>query len=141
LRDLFAYALENGLRHGSNPFEKIKIASKSKLEQQKRSYKPLTSNDLKTIFDPSSYTTKMNKAAYRWLPFLALYSGRASKSLRAFGSTSSNARAMFGSSTSRRRRTRTHNAASLHIASSSNRASSPTPKRFASAAKFSFSLS
>ncbi|MGA7778247.1 MAG: site-specific integrase [Paraburkholderia sp.] len=75
LRDLFAYAIANGQHFGPNPFENAKVSSKSKLEQQKRSYKPFTGDDLKTIFSPDTYTVRMDKPGYRWLPFLALYSG------------------------------------------------------------------
>jgi integrase len=72
---LFAYAIANGQHFGPNPFENAKVSSKSKLEQQKRSYKPFTADDLKAIFSPDTYTARMNKPGYRWLPFLALYSG------------------------------------------------------------------
>ena len=75
LRDLFAYAMANGQHPGPNPFENAKVSSKSKLEQQKRSYKPFTADDLKAIFSPDAYTVRMDKPGYRWLPFLALYSG------------------------------------------------------------------
>ncbi|ASL44693.1 Tyrosine recombinase XerC [Burkholderia sp. AD24] len=75
LRDLFAYALVNGQHSGPNPFESAKVSSKSKLEQQKRSYKPFTADDLKAVFDPERYTLRMDKPAYYWAPFLALYSG------------------------------------------------------------------
>lgn len=75
LRDLFGYALANGLRTEANPFENVKVSSKSKLEQQKRSYKPFSAGDIATIFDPTAYPARMDKPAYRWLPFLALYSG------------------------------------------------------------------
>lgn len=75
LRDLFAYALANGLRAEANPFESVKVSSKSKLEQQKRSYKPFSAEDIMTIFDPTAFPTRMDKPGYRWLPFLALYSG------------------------------------------------------------------
>ncbi|MFP3243940.1 MAG: site-specific integrase [Paraburkholderia sp.] len=75
LRDLFAYAIANGQHPGPNPFENAKVSSKSKLEQQKRSYKPFTADDLKAIFSPDTYTVRMDKPGYRWLPFLALYSG------------------------------------------------------------------
>ncbi|WP_186236140.1 tyrosine-type recombinase/integrase [Burkholderia gladioli] len=75
LRDFFAYAIGNGHREGPNPFETTKVSSKSKLEQQKRSYKQFSADDLATIFDPAAYEARMNKPAYRWLPFLALYSG------------------------------------------------------------------
>ncbi|WP_370652119.1 site-specific integrase [Caballeronia sp. TF1N1] len=75
LRDLFAYAISNGVREGPNPFETAKVSSKSKLEQQKRSYKPFTATDLATIFDPLAYSARMDKPHYHWLPFLALYSG------------------------------------------------------------------
>ncbi|CAE6760615.1 site-specific integrase [Paraburkholderia aspalathi] len=75
LRDLFAYAIANGQHPSPNPFENAKVSSKSKLEQQKRSYKPFTADDLKAIFSPDTYTVRMDKPGYRWLPFLALYSG------------------------------------------------------------------
>jgi integrase len=75
LRDLFGYAVDNGHREGPNPFETAKVSSKSKLKQQKRSYKPFSADDITTIFDPIAYPLRMDKAAYRWLPFLALYSG------------------------------------------------------------------
>lgn len=75
LRDLFAYAINNGLYEGANPFAVAKVSSKSKLEQQKRSYKPFTVNDLGRIFSPDSYAVRMDKPAYYWLPFLALYTG------------------------------------------------------------------
>jgi integrase len=75
LRDLFGYAIDNGHREGPNPFETAKVSSKSKLKQQKRSYKPFSADDITTIFDPAAYPLRMDKPAYRWLPFLALYSG------------------------------------------------------------------
>ncbi|SAL11383.1 phage-related integrase [Caballeronia udeis] len=75
LRDLFGYAVANGQHPGPNPFENAKVSTKSKLEQQKRSYKPFSADDLKTIFSPEAYALRMDKPAYRWLPFLALYSG------------------------------------------------------------------
>ncbi|AEA61953.1 putative phage-related integrase [Burkholderia gladioli BSR3] len=75
LRDIFAYAIANGHRDGPNPFAAAKVSSKSKLQQQKRSYKPFSADDLATIFDPTAYKARMDKPAYRWLPFLALYSG------------------------------------------------------------------
>lgn len=75
LRDLFSYAIDNGHREGPNPFETAKVSSKSKLKQQKRSYKPFSTEDISTIFDPTAYPARMDKPAYRWLPFLALYSG------------------------------------------------------------------
>ncbi|MFM0046288.1 tyrosine-type recombinase/integrase [Paraburkholderia sediminicola] len=75
LRDLFAYAIANGQHLGPNPFENAKVSSKSKLEQQKRSYKPFTADDLKAVFDPERYALRMDKPAYYWAPFLALHSG------------------------------------------------------------------
>nr|WP_243720156.1 hypothetical protein [Burkholderia pseudomallei] len=116
LRDLFAYALANGLRAEASPFENVKVSSKSKLEQQKRSYKPFSADDIATIFDPTAYPARMDKPAYRWFPFLALYSG-ARLGLPACRCRKSSARATFGSSTSRRRRTRTPSGASPCIAS------------------------
>lgn len=75
LRDLFAYSIANGQHPGPNPFENAKVSSKSKLEQQKRPYKPFSTEDISTIFDPTAYPARMDKPGYRWLPFLALYSG------------------------------------------------------------------
>nr|WP_244104311.1 site-specific integrase [Burkholderia gladioli] len=75
LRDLFGYAVANGHREGPNPFEMSKVSTRSKLQQQKRSYKPFSADDIAAIFDPAAYAAKMNRPAYRWLPFLALYSG------------------------------------------------------------------
>ncbi|WP_186139912.1 site-specific integrase [Burkholderia gladioli] len=85
LRDLFAYAIANGHREGPNPFAAAKVSSKSKLQQQKRSYKPFSGDDIKAIFDPATYTAKMNKPAYHWLPFLALYSGARLEELASLG--------------------------------------------------------
>lgn len=73
LRDLFGYAVDNGHREGPNPFETAKVSSKSKLKQQKRSYKPFSADDLNTIFDPAAYTARMDKPAYRWLQPRPLY--------------------------------------------------------------------
>jgi integrase len=75
LRDLFAYSIANGQHPGPNPFENAKVSSKSKLEQQKRSYKPFTADDIKAIFNPERYALRMDKPAYYWAPFLALHSG------------------------------------------------------------------
>ncbi|KNH08651.1 Integrase [Candidatus Burkholderia brachyanthoides] len=75
MRNLFGYAISNGLCEGTNPFEAAKVSSKSKLQQHKRSYKPFTAEDLATIFDPIAYLARMDKPGYRWLPFLALYTG------------------------------------------------------------------
>jgi integrase len=51
------------------------MCRQSRIKQQKRSYKPFTADDISTIFDPTAYPARMDKPAYRWLPFLALYSG------------------------------------------------------------------
>jgi integrase len=75
LRDLFAYAVDNGHREGANPFATTKVSSKSKLKQQERPRKPFTAEDIATIFDPTAYPARMDKPAYFWVPFLALYSG------------------------------------------------------------------
>jgi len=85
LRDLFSYAAANGQHPGPNPFENAKVSSKSKLEQQKRSYKPFTGEDIKAIFSPDTYTVRMDKPGYRWLPFLALYTGARLEELASLG--------------------------------------------------------
>ncbi|MDN7880513.1 site-specific integrase [Burkholderia aenigmatica] len=75
LKDLFQYALNNNLYFGQNPFEKIKVSSKSKLSQQKESYKDFTDGELKLIFENPLYKEFMFKPDYYWLPFLALFTG------------------------------------------------------------------
>jgi hypothetical protein len=127
LRDLFGYAVDNGHRDGPNPFETAKVSSKSKLKQQKRSYKPFSADDISTIFDPAAYTARMDKPGYRWLPFLALYSGARLEELARRGAS--------GSSTFKKRRTPTLNVESRFIASSSNPASSRMSRGCANAAR------
>lgn len=75
LRSLFDYAINNNLYFTENPFDKIRISSKSKLKKQVRSYKAFTTDDLKVIFDEPVYRGYLKKADYFWLPFLSLYSG------------------------------------------------------------------
>lgn len=75
LRSLFEYAIGNNLYFATNPFEKTKISNKAKLKQQVRSYKELTTEDLKFIFNEVAYRPFMDTPDYHWLPFLALYSG------------------------------------------------------------------
>lgn len=75
LRSLFEYAIGNNLYFSDNPFDKVKISNKTKLKQQVRSYKELTTEDLQAIFNESSYREFMDKPDYYWLPFLALYTG------------------------------------------------------------------
>lgn len=41
-----------------NPLERVKGSSKSKLEQQKRSYKPFSAGDITTMFDPTIYPAR-----------------------------------------------------------------------------------
>lgn len=71
----FFYASVNGLRTEQSPFEDVKVSSKAKLEQQKRSYNASSTEDISTIFDPAPYTAQIEKPGYRRLPLLALYSG------------------------------------------------------------------
>ena len=75
LRDLFAYAINNNLYFTTNPFEKVRVSSKTKLKQQVESYREFTDDDLKLIFAEAPYREFMNKPDYHWLPLLALYTG------------------------------------------------------------------
>lgn len=75
LRSLFEYAIGNNLYFAANPFEKVKISNRTKLKQQVRSYKELTTEDLQAIFNEEAYRPFMDTPDYYWLPFLALYSG------------------------------------------------------------------
>ncbi|MFB0827304.1 site-specific integrase [Chromobacterium violaceum] len=75
LKDLFSYAIDNNLYFSSNPFERVRVSSKSKLKQQVESYRDFTDDELKLIFAEVPYRDFMNKLDYYWLPFLALYSG------------------------------------------------------------------
>ncbi|AMP74838.1 site-specific integrase [Ralstonia solanacearum] len=75
MRSLFEYAVGNNLYFAPNPFEKVKVSNKSKLKQQVRSYKELTTEDLQTIFNEPAYRKFMRSPDYYWLPFIALYTG------------------------------------------------------------------
>lgn len=75
LRDLFAYAIDNNLYFATNPFEKVRVSSKTKLKQQVVPYREFTDDDLKLIFDETSYRGYLRKPDYHWLPFLSLYTG------------------------------------------------------------------
>lgn len=75
LKDLFAYAINNNLYFATNPFEKVRVSSKTKLKQQVESYREFTDDDLKLIFAEAPYRDFMNKPDYHWLPLLALYTG------------------------------------------------------------------
>ena len=75
LKDLFAYAINNNLYFATNPFEKVRVSSKTKLKQQVESYREFTDDDLKLIFDETSYRGYLRKPDYNWLPFLSLYTG------------------------------------------------------------------
>ena len=75
LKDLFAWAQDNGLRHAGNPFQASRVSSKAKIKQQTESYAPFTQEELDKIFDPEGYPAFMAKPDYHWLPFLALHTG------------------------------------------------------------------
>ena len=75
LKELFRWAVNQGLRHTGNPFESMRVSTKAKVKQQTQSYQPFTAEELQTIFNPQTYDDFMNKADYRWLPWLAVHSG------------------------------------------------------------------
>ncbi|WP_249212165.1 site-specific integrase [Burkholderia cenocepacia] len=75
LRSLFEYAINNNLFFAGNPFERVKISTKTKLKKQVRSYKPFEDDDLKLIFEELKYRAFLKKPDYHWLPFLSLYTG------------------------------------------------------------------
>lgn len=75
LKELFRWAVNQGLRHTGNPFESMRVSTKAKVKQQTQSYQPFTAEELQTIFNPQTYDNFMNKADYRWLPWLAVHSG------------------------------------------------------------------
>ena len=75
LKELFRWAVNQGLRHTGNPFESMRVSTKAKVKQQTQSYQPFTAEELQTIFNPQSYDDFMNKADYRWLPWLAVHGG------------------------------------------------------------------
>ena len=75
LKDLFAWAQDNGLRHTGNPFHASRVSSKAKIKQKTESYEPFSQEELDKIFDPKGYPAFMAKPDYKWLPFLALHTG------------------------------------------------------------------
>lgn len=75
LKELFRWAVNQGLRHTGNPFESMRVSTKAKVKQQTQSYQPFTADELQAIFDPATYDDFMNKPDYRWLPWLAVHTG------------------------------------------------------------------
>lgn len=75
LKDLFEYARNHKLYFQNNPFESIAISKKSKLRAQVQSYEEFSTEELKLIFETQQYKEYLDKPAYYWLPFLALYTG------------------------------------------------------------------
>ncbi|WP_298826516.1 hypothetical protein [uncultured Piscinibacter sp.] len=59
LKELFRWAINNGMRHTGNPFEAMRVSTKGKIKQLTKSYIPFTDEDLKAIFDPAR--------AHHWL--------------------------------------------------------------------------
>lgn len=81
LRDLFSYAITHKLYFAANPFSELAVSSKAKLKASVQSYEAFTDDELKVIFESADYRTFMNKPDYRWLPFLALFTGARIESL------------------------------------------------------------
>ena len=75
LKELFLYALNNGLRQAPNPFERMRVSNSGKMRQGRESYEPFDAEELAKIFDPNGYPAYMSKPDYKWLPFLALHTG------------------------------------------------------------------
>lgn len=75
LRDLFGYAINHNLYLFANPFEKLNISRKARLKAKVNSYQQFSDDDLKLIFENGEYQKFLNKPNYKWLPFLALFTG------------------------------------------------------------------
>lgn len=72
LKDLIAYAIDHGYHQDANPFLNLSV---DKVGADSISYAEFTDEELKTIFNASSYLSHMKQPNYRWLPVLSLFSG------------------------------------------------------------------
>lgn len=73
---LYRWAIDHGqaLR---DPFDGLRIGTKSKLAKKVQHYDPFSPEDLKKIFSPKTYPAYATdtKPHFHWLPFLLLYTG------------------------------------------------------------------
>jgi integrase len=74
-KELFEYAIRNRYLIGSNPFLNLYVGDKATIEQETQHYEPFTLEELKKIFDLSSYRKFFKKPDYIYGPLLSLYSG------------------------------------------------------------------
>ncbi|QDJ38370.1 hypothetical protein CBR67_17710 [Bordetella hinzii] len=78
--DLFNYGIDNKYYYGENPYSKLRIKDTGK-KRRVKSYLQFDEDELKTIFDKTSYIEKMAsvwgkvKPEYYWLPLIALFGG------------------------------------------------------------------
>jgi integrase len=75
MKDLFSYAIRNKLYFSANPFDKLNVSSKAKIQAATQSYREFTDSDLRLIFENPGYAEYMNEPDYLWVPFLGLYTG------------------------------------------------------------------
>lgn len=109
MSDFFNWAIANGEAE-ANPFEGLRISSKSKLQEQVESYEPFSAEDLGLIFNATTWADYASKPHFHWLPFLLLYTGARPNELAASRSTTSAVNKASTTSPSRRQRTATANA-------------------------------
>jgi integrase len=73
LSKFFTWAYEAGYYHHENPASQ-KMATKSEINEQRKSWAEFTSEDVGTLFKPD-YITEMDKPDFYWLPLMSLFSG------------------------------------------------------------------
>jgi hypothetical protein len=73
LSKFFDWAIEGGLYLHAHP-AKQKMATKKEIQARRKPYEEFTGDDLQVLFTPS-FTVKMNKPDFYWLPLLSLFSG------------------------------------------------------------------
>ncbi len=74
MADFFSWAVNHG-EAAENPFEKLRISSKSKLAEQVKSYEPFTEEELKKIFNSKGWNKYAKAPHFKLLPILLLYTG------------------------------------------------------------------
>lgn len=75
LRELFAYSVSNGMRQANPVSQELKVAKSSKLKEKIKSYEPFDTEEIKKIFNLSTYKSFNKKPEYFFCPLLAFYTG------------------------------------------------------------------
>ncbi|MBA9897899.1 site-specific integrase [Burkholderia cepacia] len=75
LKDLFEFAINNKYYFQANPFEKIRIAAKSRLAQNEIHWVAYIDDELKKIFSPKNYGFMRRKPDYFFGPLISLFTG------------------------------------------------------------------